>query len=65
MSPGTIAVFRRVVLSFFFIGGYTEFFNVRRFLSEEEHREGGGRLERVVFCCFEAKDERAYGEWLP
>ena len=29
---------------------------------------GGGKkggLERVVFCVFEAKDERAYGEWLP
>jgi len=34
---------------------------VRRFLEEDNE----GRLERVVFCCFEAKDERAYGEWLP
>ena len=34
---------------------------VRRWLEEE----GQGKLERVVFCCFEAKDERAYGEWLP
>lgn len=40
---------------------------VRRWLEEEEQQEGEGkgRLERVVFCCFEAKDERAYGEWLP
>ncbi|KAL9070688.1 MAG: hypothetical protein Q9161_004742 [Pseudevernia consocians] len=39
---------------------------VRRFLEElEEEGEGGGGLERVVFCIFEAKDERAYGEWLP
>lgn len=42
---------------------------VRRFLEEleeqddEEKTEGG--LGRVVFCIFEAKDERAYGEWLP
>jgi len=34
---------------------------VRRFLEEDNE----GRLERVVLCCFEAKDERAYGEWLP
>ena len=34
---------------------------VRRFLESEE----GKRLERVVFCCFEAKDEKAYGVWLP
>ena len=47
---------------------------VRRFLEElenekAEEEEGGrekeGGLERVVFCVFEAKDERAYGEWLP
>ncbi|KAF6232562.1 hypothetical protein HO173_009230 [Letharia columbiana] len=39
---------------------------VRRFLEElEEGREKEGGLERVVFCIFEAKDERAYGEWLP
>lgn len=39
---------------------------VRRFLEElEEDREKKGGLERVVFCIFEAKDERAYGEWLP
>lgn len=37
------------------------FREVRRFLEEDD----GGRLERVVFCCFEAKDVRAYGEWLP
>ncbi|KAM0796325.1 hypothetical protein BDR22DRAFT_893331 [Usnea florida] len=35
---------------------------VRRFLEEEG--EGGG-LERVIFCIFEEKDERAYAEWLP
>lgn len=34
---------------------------VRRFLEEEDE----GTLERVVICCFEGKDERAYGEWLP
>ena len=34
---------------------------VRRFFESEE----GGAVERVVFCCFEGKDERAYGEWLP
>lgn len=39
---------------------------VRRFLEELEEEEGKeGRLERVVFCVFEEKDERAYGEWLP
>ncbi|KAK4692545.1 hypothetical protein P7C71_g4684, partial [Lecanoromycetidae sp. Uapishka_2] len=40
---------------------------VRRWLEEEEQNkgEGKGRLERVVFCCFEAKDERAYEKWLP
>ena len=35
---------------------------VRRFLVEEDK---GGILDRVVFCCFERKDERAYEEWLP
>lgn len=34
---------------------------VRRWLSEE----GKGSLERVVFCVFELKDERAYNELLP
>lgn len=39
---------------------------VRRFLEELEGNEGRkGNLERVVFCIFETKDERAYGEWLP
>lgn len=39
---------------------------VRRFLEELEEKGGKeGGLERVVFCIFEAKDERAYGEWLP
>ena len=37
---------------------------VRRFLEEEE-KAGYRRLDRVVFCCFETKDERAYTEWLP
>lgn len=36
---------------------------VRKWLEEHEGEEGG--LERVVICCFEAKDERAYSEWLP
>lgn len=41
---------------------------VRRFLEELEDIDGGkteGGLGRVVFCIFEEKDERAYGEWLP
>lgn len=43
---------------------------VRRVLEElegEGEGEGKGRggLERVVFCIFEEKDQRAYGEWLP
>lgn len=38
---------------------------VRRFLVEEAERGGEKRLERVVFCCFEQKDVRAYEEWLP
>ena len=39
---------------------------VRRFLEELENEgKGGPGLERVVFCIFETKDERAYGEWLP
>lgn len=43
---------------------------VRRFLEELEGDRGedgdrAGGLGRVVFCIFEAKDERAYGEWLP
>lgn len=37
---------------------------VRRWL-EERGGVGKGGLERVVFCCFEGKDERAYREWLP
>ena len=35
---------------------------VRRWLDEEG---SGSILKRVVFCCFEKKDERAYEEWLP
>lgn len=38
--------------------------------NEEEGRHGGKEgegkgLERVVFCCFEAKDERAYTKLIP
>ena len=33
-------------------------------LQDEENNEGRG-LERVVFCCFEAKDEKAYTELIP
>jgi O-acetyl-ADP-ribose deacetylase (regulator of RNase III) len=35
---------------------------VRRFLEEDDKE---GKLERVVFCCFENKDVRAYEYWLP
>lgn len=35
---------------------------VREWLLEDER---AGRVERVVFCCFERKDERAYEEVLP
>ena len=35
---------------------------VRRWLDEEG---SGCGLKRVVFCCFEKKDERAYETWLP
>ena len=39
---------------------------VRRFLEDLENKGSkGGGLKRVVFCIFEAKDEKAYGEWLP
>ena len=38
---------------------------VRRWCEEEEKGEKDEGLERIVFCCFEEKDERAYGEWLP
>ena len=40
---------------------------VRAFLEEEEEEERspGGGLDRVVFCCWEMKDVRAYEEWLP
>ena len=40
---------------------------VRRWLEEEEgvQRDAGGRLERVIFCLFDAKDEEAYQEWVP
>ena len=37
---------------------------VREWLVERE-TEGWGGVERVVFCCFEPKDERAYQEILP
>ena len=36
---------------------------LRQWLEEHEGEENA--LERVVICCFEAKDERAYKEWLP
>lgn len=33
---------------------------------QEGGREGEGKgLERVIFCCFEAKDERAYKALIP
>ena len=43
---------------------------VRTFLEElEEGKEQEGKTEgglgKVVFCIFEAKDEKAYREWLP
>lgn len=31
----------------------------------EEKGEGFGGLERIIFCCFERKDEQAYKKWLP
>ena len=34
---------------------------VKRFLESKQ----GDALERVVFCSFERKDERAYEEWIP
>ena len=37
---------------------------VREWLLEREE-EGWGGIERVVCCCFEAKDERAYERALP
>ena len=36
---------------------------VRQWVLENEPNFGG--LERIVFCCFEAKDERAYEELIP
>ena len=39
---------------------------VRKFLEElEQQTTTQSRLERVVFCIFETKDEKAYQEWLP
>lgn len=38
---------------------------VRRFLLEQEEKGEKGGLEKVVFCCFESKDVRAYKAWLP
>lgn len=35
---------------------------VRRFLESEND---AGKIERVIFCCFERKDVDAYEEWLP
>ena len=37
---------------------------VRGWLEERESKGGIG-LDRIVICCFERKDERAYEEWLP
>jgi len=36
----------------------------------EEHKNDGekgtvGGIERIIFCCFEMKDVKAYEEWLP
>ncbi|KAK4553763.1 hypothetical protein LTR86_009261 [Recurvomyces mirabilis] len=36
---------------------------VKRWLDEDEER--AGKVERIVFCSFLAKDEVAYEEWLP
>ena len=36
---------------------------VRKWVIENE--PGFGGLERIVFCCFEGKDERAYEELIP
>ena len=38
---------------------------VRNWLEEQEQNERGGKIGRVVFCCFLEKDVRAYEEWLP
>ena len=38
---------------------------VRKWLEEQERKEGRGKVGRVVFCCFLEKDVRAYEEWLP
>ena len=42
---------------------------VRSWLEEREGKENGEQgkagLERIVFCCFERKDEVAYEKWLP
>lgn len=37
---------------------------VRKWLVKEETEEGQ-RLQRVIFCCFERKDERAYENLIP
>lgn len=37
---------------------------VRDWLLKEEQEEDQ-KLERVVFCCFETKDERAYVKLIP
>lgn len=31
----------------------------------KDETNGGKGLDRVVFCCFEAKDERAYTRLIP
>ena len=38
---------------------------VREWLLKDEETNEGKGLERVVFCCFEAKDEQAYTKLIP
>ena len=38
---------------------------VRDWLVKDEETNGGKGLDRVIFCCFEAKDERAYIRLIP
>ena len=33
--------------------------------AQEQKKDGDGKVERVVFCCFLEKDVRAYESWLP
>lgn len=43
----------------------SEALGVVRSWLEENEKEGFGGLERIVFCCFERKDEKAYEELIP